>query len=166
MSPPLLLLYFGDAILPEALVSSVVGVLPFRVTSVYTALLYAVMVTYVPFSLGMAYKMSVTAPNNVHPRKQNEALKATHPTFARIMAAEANANESFPFFAAAVLAATQAGVASATVCIYAEFWLMARLAFALVYAVGNNMPVSLLRSALFSAGLLVVGKLFALAAAQ
>ena len=161
----MLITYFGDAVLPEAIVAQVVGLIPFTITSPYTALMYAVMVTYLPFSLGIFYKMSVTAPNNANPRKQNEQLKATHPMFAKLCAAEANSNEVFPFFAAAVLAATQAGVASTTVCLYATFWLVMRIAFTLVYAI-NGPLLSAVRSGIFVIALAVVGKLFALAAAQ
>ena len=66
---------------------------------------------------------------------------------------------------AAVLAAMQAGVTSATVCLYATFWLAARFAYTLVYAI-NGPLLSVVRSLIFVIALAVVGKLFALAAEQ
>ena len=171
MPVPILVTYFGW-LLPEAFVSQVVGLIPFpTIVSPYTALMYAVMLTYLPFSLGQFYKMSISAPTlgtvrkNDDVRKYNEQLKATHPMFSKLCAAEANSNEAFPFFAAAVLAAMQAGVTSATVCLYATFWLAARFAYTLVYAI-NGPLLSVVRSLIFVIALAVVGKLFALAAEQ
>ena len=74
-------------------------------------------------------------------------------------------DQCFPFFAVAVLAANQAGVPSATVCMYATFWLVVRAAFCIVYAIANNVLLSVLRSSLFVLSLMTVGKLFALAIA-
>ena len=171
MPVPILVTYFGR-LLPEAFVAIVVGLIPFpTITSPYTALMYAVMLTYLPFSLGQFYKMSISAPTlgtvrkNDDVRKYNEQLKATHPMFSKICAAEENSYEAFPFFAAAVLAATQAGASSTTVCLYANFWLITRLAYALVYLI-NGPLLSVVRSLLFVVALAAVGKLLALAADQ
>merc|ERR1712086_142051 len=149
--------YFADIVLPESIVQTVVGLLPFSITSPYQALLFAVMLQYVPFTFGIVYKSMVAMPDNVAPRKQNEMLKATHPTFGRIMAAEANFNEGFPYFATAVLAAVQAGVPHATLCLYATFWLLVRLAFAVIYVIQTNAFISMFRSLSFVASIATVG---------
>jgi uncharacterized MAPEG superfamily protein len=124
------------------------------------------MLTYVPFSLGMLYKLRYAAPDNVQPRKQSQTLAATSPVFARILAAEGNLNEGFPFFAAAVLAAVQAGVADPLVCRLGAFWLLVRLAYVGVYVVQNTVPLSAVRSLLYGSSIMVVSKLFYLAAAE
>jgi len=165
MPIPIIVCYFGDKLLPEAVVATVVSMVPISITSTYLALMYAVMLTYLPFSMAMIYKSSIATPNNVAPRKQNEQLKVTHPAFARILAAESNMLEGFPFFAVAVLAANQAGVPSATTCMYATFWLVVRAAFCIVYAIANNVLLSVLRSSLWAFSMMTVGKLFALAVA-
>ena len=153
--------YFGDAILPLCVVDKVVGLVPVSITSPYQILLFAVMLSYLPFSLGVIYKVVNANPDNVHPRKQNQTLAATSPTFARILAAEANLQEGFPFFAAAILSAAQAGAASAAICNVGTFWLLVRLLYVILYV-----AVSILRSLSFVASIVAVSKLFYLAAAK
>jgi uncharacterized MAPEG superfamily protein len=166
MPVPIILAYFGDAILPQSVVDTVVELVPIPFTSPYTVLLFAVMVSYLPFSISLIYKAVNAKPDNVNPRKQSEMLAATDPMFARILAAESNMQEGFPFFAAALLSATQAGVASATICSVGTFWLLMRLAFVIVYVIANNVPMSVARTSLFAASLMAVSKLFYLAAAK
>ena len=157
MPIPALLHYFGNTILPDALVTTVAALVPYTIASPYEALLLAVCSCYVPWTFGVAIKSSVTKPDNVNPRKQNAALAATHPAFARCQAAEQNMLESFPYFAAAVLACVQAGVASETVCKYATFWLVARVAFCIMYPLASNAPLSLIRTGTFMAAATCTG---------
>lgn len=166
MPIPIFITYFSDAILQEKFVSLVVGSLPFSITSPYTALMYAVCVVYLPFSLKLMLKVVLgTVPDNVQPRKQDEILKATNKMYARLAAAECNQFEGFPLFASAVLSANQAGVASSIVCMYATFWLLMRILYTIIYSIQINIPLSILRTITFGVSLATVGKLFALAAA-
>ena len=165
MPIPIFLHYFGNSILPDSLVTTVAGLVPYTIATPYEALLFAVCSCYVPWTFGVAIKASVTTPDNVNPRKQNAALAATHPAFARCQAAELNLLESFPYFAAAVLSCVQAGVANETICKYATFWLVSRLAFAIVYPLASNKPLSLIRTATFMGSSVCTGKLFAMAMA-
>merc|ERR1711998_297069 len=103
---------------PDAFFSALLAAFPLRVSSGYQALLLATALVYLPFGLNLLYKLKLTGGkvDNVNPRKQAETLKATHPAFARLAAAEQNMQEGMLIFAPAVLAAMQAGVSKVLIC--------------------------------------------------
>merc|ERR1711957_885870 len=97
-------------LIPGSLWTSAAAAIPYRVGSAYEGLFYALVLLYLPFGLNLMNKCRITSGkiDNLNPRKQSEVLKATHPSYARLCAAEQNMQESFPIFVAAVLSATQA----------------------------------------------------------
>ena len=69
----------------DTFVTSVMALVPYRVSNGYQALLYAMFVVTLPFGLSLIVKLKSVKPNNVDPRKQNEVLAATNPLFGRLM---------------------------------------------------------------------------------
>lgn len=165
---PVIVAFFGESIVPESLVSTILDLVPFRPTNPYLILVYAVMLVYLPFGLSILYKAQITSGNvdNVNPRKQSEKLSATHPLYARLQGAEKNMQEGFLVFAPALLAAVQAGVPSDTVSLYATFWLVSRVVYVFIYAVQFNQALGALRSMTFVFSLATTTKLMYLAAAM
>merc|ERR1712070_305082 len=139
---------------------------PFRVINGYQALLYAMFVATLPFGLSLIVKMTACTPDNVNPRKQSEQLAATNPLFGRLMSAEKNQYENFPYFVAAVLGATQAGVANDVICMYTTFWLLVRVTYTLLYVINTNELLGALRSFSWVFSVCTSAKLLWLAAAK
>ncbi|CAK0852616.1 unnamed protein product [Prorocentrum cordatum] len=152
--------------LPEWLVAGVMSPIPFR-ASPYLSLVYGVALVYLPFGICLIYKGYLTAGkiDNLAPRKQSDMLAATYPAYARLIGAEKNMQEGFPLFAAAVLAALQAGVAKDTVSLFATAWLVFRGLFIVLYAIQFNAALAALRSLSFGFSLALTTKLMYLAAA-
>merc|ERR1712166_1093196 len=144
---PVIVVFFGHHILPEWVVTQALAAVPWR-ASPYQALLLGIALVYLPFGLNLLLKLSITNGkiDNVNPRKQTESIAISHPAVARLSAAEKNQAEGFPLFAAAVLAALQAGVSRDVVSLYATFWLIARLVFIFIYAVQTNATMAATRS--------------------
>ena len=122
------------------------------------------MLLYVPFSIGMLYKMSQGSVKNVNPRKVADMLAATSPFMARVLNAEKNMYEGFMLFAPAVVAAVTSGVETELVGVYMIFWMLARLAFIFLYCMGTEL-LSMFRSFAFAFSLATSCKLLFLAAA-
>jgi len=164
---PVVIAFFGELIAPEWLVAAFMGPVPFRVMNPYMALVYAVMILYLPFGISVLLKMKLTKGkvDNVDPRKQAQQLAATNPMFKRLQNAESNMQEGFSIFAPALLAAVQAGVSPETVGLYATFWLVDRCLYIMFYMFGSTALVSYLRSASFIFSLATTTKLLYLAAA-
>merc|ERR1711907_305589 len=158
---PVFVALFGEYIAPEWLVSKIMALVPFSVASPYMALVYAVALVYLPFGLSVVYKVRLTngKDDNLAPRKQSELLAATNDTYSRLLAAEKNMQEGFLIFAAALLAAVQAGVPKATVSLYASFWLLVRAIFIAIYVVQCNNLLGAMRSLMFAFSLATTTKL-------
>ena len=134
--------------------------------SPYMCLLLGMVLAYFPFGVLLLLKMSSGKLDNVQPRKGTQVLTATNPMAARCQAAHNHMLEGYGFFAASVLAALQAGVASGVVSQFATLWVFARCAFVAIYILQNNNAVASLRSLAFAAALVVQSKLFFLAAGK
>eukprot|EP00656_Telonema_subtile_P004137 TRINITY_DN1187_c0_g1_i5.p1 TRINITY_DN1187_c0_g1~~TRINITY_DN1187_c0_g1_i5.p1 ORF type:complete len:167 (-),score=50.09 TRINITY_DN1187_c0_g1_i5:219-719(-) len=164
---PVVIVLFGHFLVPETFVSQALAPLPFRLNP-FQSLLIAVALVYLPFGLNLLNKIKITGGkvDNVNPRRQAAQLEATHPSFARLSAAEKNGQEAFPLFAAAVLAALQAGVSKELVGLYCTFWCVLRLVYVFIYAIQTNELVGFFRTATWGFSLMIVSKLLVLAAAQ
>ena len=153
---------FGSYLLPDTLAF----VDPF-IFNPYFCLLLGLGLTYIPFGVLLVIKMTKSSNlDNVNPRKATQTLAATNPMAARSMAAHNNMLEGYSFFAAAVLAALQAGVAPAVVSQFATLWVFARSAYVAIYILQTNNAVASLRSLCFVTALLLQSKLFYLAAGK
>merc|ERR1712039_1002148 len=86
--------------------------------------------------------------DNVNPRGQVAKMVNTDGAFARLHAAHVNTMESWPFFAAAILAGLHAGVDRTRLRKLATLWLIFRTAYIPMYVVQNK-KTSGLRSLLF-----------------
>ena len=79
---------------------------------------------------------------------------------ARANACHVNALENYPLFAAAVLAAVQAGVAPADVNSAAAAYVGLRVLYTVLFLTGTSMPVAFTRSLTWGASIAVVCSLF------
>ena len=133
--------------------------------SPYGALNVGAFLAYVPAALRMI--MSKGGYNNVSPRAQVEKLSKSSPLFARLHGAHMNTLESWPFFAAGVIAAKSAGVDSDKVSRMATSWCAIRALYILVYmAQRGSIAVAGLRSLCFLASFTVSCRLMILAAKE
>ena len=83
-------------------------------------------------------------------------------TVSRAYNAHLNSWEAFNGFAAAVALALQANVDSKALTKLCNAFLVARSAYVVIYPLAYNLPLSIIRSGVFSVGITVVGRIFCL----
>merc|ERR1712217_293915 len=139
--------------------------------SPYFLLLVSVAMAYFPFGMILLMKMKATsgddpkAMDNVDPREGTLRLVEKNKMAAHCKACHEHLLEGYPFFAAGVLSALQAGCSAATVSAYALFHCIVRAIFTCAYCFNNdNVALSVVRTAMFAFNLGIVGRLFYMAA--
>merc|ERR1712205_245785 len=122
--------------------------------------------TYFPFGVLLVLKFLNGKTDNVDPRKATEHLKATSPLASKCLNAHNHMLEGFPFIAAAVIAALQAGVAATVVSQFSTLVVVLRTIYVLAYILQTSDVLASLRTLTFIGVLMLQSKLFFLAAAQ
>ena len=128
----------------------------------YQSLVAGVFVAYVPHFLRLLStrdsKGAKSTYNNVDPTQTARLL--ADPTFAAFHRAHINTVESWPFFAAGVIAAMTSGVEKSAVASFSSAWVLLRAAYVFLYAnQGNNEALGGLRSLSFFTSLVISCKL-------
>ena len=123
------------------------------------------MIVYVPAGINLVKRM-IKDSNNVTPRTAIAKLQAEDPLFNRLQCCHQALLETYPMFAAAILAAVQAGVPSATVGSFGTLWCAARCVYIATYAGGVNEGIATFRTLSFGVCVTLQGALFLLAAAK
>ena len=131
----------------------------------YLSLVLAMALTYFPFGVLLLIKISKKKTGNVDPRAGTQQLMLSNATARNCSNCHNHMLEGYGFFAASVLAAMQAGVASSVVSQYATFWLIVRSAYVVIYIIQSSEAVAALRSWAFGVALGTQAKLFFLAVA-
>ena len=130
----------------------------------FHALLLAAVLVYLPAGLKTLYAVLCAKLNNVDPRKSSQQMSATHPLYARLQACHDNLLECYPFLAAGVLAALQAGVDKTTVGEFATLWCVSRVLFIFFYTTGSVLLLSGFRSMSWGMSVMLQTQLMVLAA--
>ena len=89
---------------------------------------------------------------------------ASSQVVSNLQGCHANLLEGFPFFAAAVLCAMQAGVKTSMISEFATIWLVLRTAYTLAYVFQTGNILATVRTLCFVSCLTVQGALFVMAA--
>lgn len=136
----------------------------------YYSLLGALALCYVPHALKIPAAHSKLASQKQgggydvrNPRASTALASDSTPEgrfIARANACHVNALENYPLFAAAVLAAVQAGVAPADVNSAAAAYVGLRVLYTVLFLTGTSMPVAFTRSLTWGASIAVVCSLF------
>ena len=121
-----------------------------------TALMMVLIAGFLPLVCAGIAKARARDYDNHAPRHWESKLTGYR---ARANAAQANSFEAFPFFAAAVLAALQAGVDGTRVDAWATAFVLARVAYIYCYV----RDLATLRSSFWALGLVCTVGLFVLA---
>mmetsp|Transcript_44961 Transcript_44961/g.90725 ORF Transcript_44961/g.90725 Transcript_44961/m.90725 type:complete len:170 (-) Transcript_44961:135-644(-) len=160
---PPIVAYFGGG-MPSVVTDLLPAVSPAK------ALIASVFLFNTPHMMTMYLKSKALKgmPNNTNPRAQTEELKKDAKygdVLARALAAHQNGLESFPVFAAGVLACLAAGVDRAKAGKIAAMHLLSRVAFNFFYfGLGPSDAVGFMRTASWAASLLTSCQLIMLAA--
>ena len=158
-----LLVYYAELLLPSHLVTSIFA-LGIPILSPYLAILAAFTLVYVPFSIKLVHVSMTGSVDVVEPRKQTQNLGATSRFVARLQACHDYLQECFPFIAAGVLGALQAGVSAQVVAELASLWVWLRVLYCVLYIFGVHQVIAILRMLHWVATVIVQSKLFWLAA--
>merc|ERR1711879_918420 len=119
-----------------------------------------------PHMVRMYYIQQATGfIDNANPRKQMESLKDNDTIF-RCQAAHQNGLESFPLFAAGILAALKAGVDKKVMGQVAFFHLVTRVVYNVAYTQFEGQPAGVIRTTSWFLGALASCQLLSLAAAK
>ena len=134
--------------------------------SPYEALFWMYVLCYVPFGFFLFFKIMTGHSANTDPRDSSATVCSVSPLAKRLMACHNNLLEGYPFFAAAALAATQAGVAKDVIGEFASVIVAARVAYTFFYAAGINEAIAGLRTVSWLMVIATNGALFLLAAEE
>ena len=163
---PVALSYFADSIVTVSGVGKVVSLLTglgFPLLSPYKALWSGMMIVYIPAGINLVTRM-LKDPDNTKPRTVIAKMQTEDPLFNRLQCCHQALLETYPMFAASVLSAVQAGVATATVSSFGTLWCAARLVYIAAYAGGVNEGIAMARTLSFGVCTALQGALFLLAA--
>merc|ERR550537_766262 len=144
---PVLIIGASGYIVPQDKIQLALGLAQAPILGCYACLFLVYGLAYLPFGLLLLLKIGAGDMGNTDPRKGTERVCATSKLAARLRNCHTNTLENFPFFAAGVLAALQAGVPKQQVNEIATAYVIMRVGFLVFYIIGGIEVLSFGRTA-------------------